>query len=113
MHYEEQLKFLIDTLRKCRIRTQLLPATSTALNHSLRQVLLNTETAAFYAEHLNNAQSRTIYRPADPFSLHYVFLRLPADDRLLFIGPYLTEEIPEEEILEKAEKAGLSPQQSR
>lgn len=113
MHYEEQLKFLIDTLRKCRIRTLLLPATSTALNHSLRQVLLNTETTAFYAEHLNNAQSRTIYRLADPFSLHYVFLRLPADDRLLFIGPYLTEEIPQEEILEKAEKAGLSPQQSR
>ncbi len=116
MFYESQLRFLTNTLQKCRIRSLLLSAQSTItedLDYGLRRQLnLPESSAAFFTEHLSHAAPCTIYKLSDNFACHYLFLQLP-DTHILFIGPYLTEEQSQQCILEMAEHINLSPQQTR
>ena len=116
MFYEPQLRFLTDTLQKCRVRSALLPVTQqnteNRFTHLCQQLNLPEDTVALFSEHLLQAQPRTIYRLNDAFSCHYLFLQLP-DERILFIGPYLNEEQSQQRILEIAEHNELSPQQTR
>ena len=59
------------------------------------------------------AKPNTIYRVADAFHCHYIFLLLPNTSQLtaLLIGPYLTDELTEQQILEEAEHLGIPARQ--
>ncbi len=114
MFYEKQLLFLISALRKCRVQVLLLsdreyasPRIDLGLRHQLGS---DTEYERFFGSHLSAAQPNTIYKLSDPFLCHYLFLQLPADNRLLLIGPYLPEDLPRQRMLELAEHIGIPPQ---
>ena len=96
MGYEEALHFLQGTLQKCRVQTLLLTEeqySDTRLDYSLPEQLgLQNDYTTFFSAQLSKVKSNTVYKLADPFLLHYLFLQLPDDGRVLFIGPYLEEE---------------------
>lgn len=117
VYYEAQLQFLLETLQKCRMQVLLLrsediadPGTDLTMR---RRFWDSRDSDAFFADYLLNAKANTIYRLSDSFLCHYLFLQLPRDGRLLFIGPYLTEELSHQELLEHTEHLGLLPQQFR
>ncbi len=115
MTYEASLRFLQNTLRKCRLQTLLLSEseyTDPRLDYALRQQLeIAGDYSSFFAEYFSRVADNTVYKLSDPFLLHYLFLRLPDDGRLLFIGPYLTEETTKQQLLELSERTGLTPLQ--
>ena len=116
MVYEDSLHFLQSTLQKCRVQTLLLTKeqyTDIRLDSALREQLgFQNDYAAFFAEHLAKVKPNTVYKLSDSFLLHYLFLQLPDDGRVLFIGPYLEEEAKKHRLLELAERTGLTPLQA-
>lgn len=117
MFYDPQLALLTAALQKCRIQSLVLTEAKYAdphLDMGLRRSLkADAEYAAFFGTRFSAAQHNTIYQLADSFHCHYLFLRFPEEDRLLFIGPYLKEELSQNRLLELAEHTQLTPQQIR
>lgn len=117
MFYEKELAFLINSLCKCRVQALLLrhgeyasSRTDAGLRHRLG---LDNDYAKFFEKHLLQIQPNTIYKLSDAFFCHYLFLHLPVDDRVLFIGPYLSEDISRQRMMELAEHIGIPPQHFR
>lgn len=115
MFYENELRFLRETFRKCHIQTHIVdphaPLNDT-MDHGLRRLLgREGEYVGSLYEWTGVAKDRTIYRVADSYFCNYLFFRLPdaAGERVLLLGPYLTEEITSERLLERAEILGIPP----
>ncbi|MBR2338339.1 MAG: helix-turn-helix domain-containing protein [Clostridia bacterium] len=119
MFYENELRLLRETFWKCHLQTQLIdphaPLTP-AVDMGLRQLLgREGEYARSFYELAVPAQPNTIYRFADPFFCHYLYFRLPdmTQECVFVLGPYLTEELTPEALLERAEALGVNPRESR
>lgn len=54
-------------------------------------------------------ETGAIYRLADRFYLQYLFLLLPGGDRCMAVGPYLSMRPSSRQVLETAERCGLTP----
>ena len=95
MFYDKELEFLKRIYKKYNLSVRTVPET------------------AFY-EVAGEISDRTIYRAADRFNCHYIFLKLPAGDDgfVLVIGPYTTEPLDDEQMMEYAETIGLSQNQT-
>lgn len=115
MFYEAELRFLREIFRKRHLQTLLIdprapldPRTDMGI-----RLLIEGEEAyqRSFEEIMTPVQEGVIYHMTDPFLCRYLFLRLPDTERetVLVIGPYLTEELTREQILERAEAAGVSP----
>ncbi len=119
MFYEAELRFLRETYRKCHLQTLLIDPKAPMdprMDMGIR-LLIQGEKAyqCSFEEKMAIPQPNTVYRMTDPFLCQYLFLQLPDTERetVLLIGPYLTEELSREQILERAEAAGVSPRQGR
>ncbi len=112
MSYTAALDFFLATVRRCRIPVQLSPADempSTRFDLGLRHQLgWDADYEHLYHTFFEPAKTHIIYKLRDSFECHYRFLRLP-DERLLLIGPFLTEEMSDRLLLEQAELLSLSP----
>ena len=113
MHYEQQLRLLCDTFRKCRVQTMILGADSLSdsrLTSGLRVLLAGKKTAD--GTLLENA---TVYRATDSLSCNYIFFRLPefSADAILLIGPYLTSAPTQKQIMEWGEQNSIAPDKQR
>ena len=119
MFYENELRFVRETIHKCRIQTQLIDLTKPIVAQTdmgARGILYGGDLCDRpFGELFFSVKERTVYRYIDPFSCRYVLLKLPDvdGDILLSIGPYLTAELSRERILEQAEQAGATPRQSK
>lgn len=113
MILDAYLQFLTESLKKCRVQVLRLSKESFSdprLDFGLRKQLgLSEEYDSFFAKYLSAAQPKTLYKLADSFLYCYLFLLLPSSDDILFIGPYLSNEIPQQELLDHAERIGLPP----
>lgn len=115
MFYENELRLLRETFRKCHIATHLidprapLPA---QWDLGLRSLLGKEEEykRSLY-DHTGSARPQTVYRFTDPFFCEYLYFRLPdvTGERVFLMGPCLTEEIASERLLERAEALGVPP----
>lgn len=117
MSYNVELTFFENLLQRSRIPYQMWQR-GTVPNRRFdlgfrHQFGFKNHYVPFYREYLQPARHHTVYTLRDEFLCYYLFLLLPDDDRLLLIGPYLSEEISDEQILEQAERIDLPPQQLR
>ncbi len=119
MFYENELRFVRETIHKCRIQTQLIDLTkpiAAQTDMGLRGILYGDKA---YVQEFDKiffeVKDKTVYRYADAFACRYIVFKLPDVDGefALTIGPYLTAELTNERILEQAEQAGIMPRQSK
>lgn len=117
MHYDTHLGFLKNTLQKCHMQVLLLNdiiEADGAIDLGLRRLLgWDDDYARFFHPYLQNAQPHTLYKLSDSFLCRYFFLRLPEQETLLCVGPYLEEELSPRQLWEQAERVGFPPQQMR
>ena len=115
MFYEPELRFIREIFRKCRVQTFIA---------DLSQPLDKTEGPGLYASIIHNiapdtpleqvlpaVHPETIYRLRDFFGCQYMYLLLPELPRnaIFAVGPYLTAAPARQQIMEWAEKQGISP----
>ncbi len=119
MFYENELRLLRDTLRKCRICTSIfnlddLPQFPQPIS---LQALLSGEAdpMQLLQQAVPHMESATVYRLRDTFHCWYLYLLLPElpTRSVLTIGPYLSSAPTDGQFLEWAEQKGLSPRQQK
>lgn len=118
MFYEAELRLLRDTFRKCRVSTGIYdPALHKDNTESTLHAFLtgDADPAALLQNVLVEVQPATVYRLRDPFDCRYIFLKLPElpTESILVIGPYLATQPSEQQILELAERLGISPSRQK
>ncbi len=119
MFYDAQLKFMCSVFEKNHLQTLFLDPYAPMderFDLGLR-VFLNDKDAynrSLY-DYLKNIEPQTIYKLVDGFYCCYYFLLLPEvrNETVLSIGPYISEQITHERILEWAENAGMNPKQAK
>ncbi len=116
MEHQEVMAFLTAALGKLRIRLVMLSPQDRLeqVDNGLRALLgLWGEYETLRQAFFRTVRSRTVYRLMDAFGCGYVFFALPEEQRTVVIGPYLTEAVTEEELLETVETLGLPLQYAR
>lgn len=115
MFYQAELDFLCNTLEKCQIKTTFLNPNirlNEQVDIGLKVMLRTGETdEKSFFELVNPVEEATIYKMIDSFSTTYLFFLLPDKgvENLMLIGPFLTSIPSAEQIMELAEKSGISP----
>ena len=115
MYYESELRFLTDIFNKCRLQTLILDYSATLdsrIDYGLRKLIGNDvaykkSVPEFFCE----LEADTVYKFVDGLSCRYVLFLLPSIERktVFCIGPYLSAELTNAHILEKAETFGIDP----
>lgn len=109
MLYEQELRFLCDTFRKCQIQTTILDSGALSDNplSSALQALLSGDKSRQQA----TIEDATVYRTADSLSCCYIFFRLSelSPDAIMLIGPYLSSTPTSQQLMEWAELHSISP----
>ena len=119
MKYESELSFLCDALKKCRLRALVLSpdeSPDSILDAHLRRVFgVGGLKDIRLCDYLGKIDPVTRYRFTDEFKQNYTLLRLPGREQanLLLIGPYLSCELSQKEILELGESRGVKPIEQR
>lgn len=92
MSYEAELRFLQNTFEKCHLQAILTEP---------------SELSAVIAD----IKPGIIYKMADSLDCCYRFMQLPEGekDSLLLIGPYLSEDLTHEDVMEKGETLQVAP----
>jgi len=113
MDYGAQLDFLRRTLEKMRIQTALIGAQdmpNETLDFGLRKFLGHGEEyIRSFRDMLELVEENTVYKLSDEYRCKYIFFILPRCEpkRSLLLGPYLSDEIGREEIMETTERFGI------
>lgn len=114
MENASALKLLCDTLKKCRISHRI----SSRQEALCAPIGLFEESIMAHYPPKPSLQSRvgmlapaTMYRYTDEFHLHYIYLSISeeAEGKVMSVGPYLTEDITTQQVLELGERAGIPP----
>ena len=119
MFYERELHFLTDVLEKCHIPVRAVgPDTSfhSLLDPGLQSILhLQVASQSTLKEYLGNPEPMTRYRLTTRFRLCYIYFLLPtaAEQKLLFVGPYLSAPLLPKDLLELGEQLGIRPDRQK
>lgn len=105
--YKNELDFLRNTYKKCNLQTLILDINENMDPHIDLMFRKNIGGEDLYKKeyflNLNELEQNTIYRFADSFNMNYILLRLPNQQKIFSIGPYLSADISEQRVLEIAE----------
>jgi len=114
MHYETELSFMCDILRKCHVQANILDLTQ-PLEQRLamldKTIHLGSITAAKnLVATMPETKPGILYRLQDQLGCHYLYCLLPHSERprLLIVGPFLTEAPDPRRVLEWAEGRHVS-----
>ena len=118
MFYENELRFLCDTLRKSHVRVCVVTPDDDAdilYGDDLGSILGVSHYGSTVGEVLGALKELTMYKSSNEFSMCHIYFTLPAASisAILYIGPYLSEPLSEERILEIAERCGIPPSRQR
>lgn len=113
MDYGPELRFLIKTLKKMHLQALLLPVNgerTPECDFGLRKFLGREE--EYEQSFLSNARwakPNTICKLRDPYLCSYIYLLLPEAEEptVLLIGPYMTQRMTPQRIMEEAEQLGV------
>lgn len=111
MGYQAALDFTASLLEKLRLKLEVLTPSSTleTLDLGLRKSLgmqSDYHHAVFTASMWT--QPNTIYKVLDQFHCSYIYLLLPGNGvRVAMIGPYMTSDITQAQVMEDAERMGI------
>lgn len=113
MFYEKELQFLIKALENCNLQAMVINLEEILDNHidmGLRKLMGLDNSYTTFQNIFPKTKPYTLYRVTGDFFCKYIFLKLPETvNKVLIIGPYLSQTLPKETIYEIGEKAGLSP----
>ncbi len=110
--YQREYAFLSECFAKCRIRLHEIAYTDILQTADLASSTFEDVYLKYWLrQNLLSAQKNIVYRFVDPIGCHFIFLLLPdrQEKTVLVIGPYITEEQREEQLLIQAEKISLPP----
>ena len=115
MFYENELRFLCETLKKCRVSVNFVSPddfVSKVFDENFK-IIFETEDyeTKKISEIIGELKPYNIYKFTNPCKLCYLFLVLPqtTNPTLMLIGPYLNNKIDNRQILEIAERNLISP----
>ena len=115
MHCDDALKLLQEILSKL-----LIPFRTVSLYDSPEQIFddnlkpmsdfITSPNIPFH-KYLGFPKSGHLYKAQDNLTLRYIYFLLPTDDEetIFFIGPYVTEPIKQQHLLEIEEKEAIPP----
>ena len=111
MFYDNELRFLQKMLEKCHIPNAILDPNEPLHNQlpsAFQQMFHFSD--SFY-DLVPGLHTGTVYRLDDVFLCRYIFLNLPYCDQpsVFLVGPYLINSVTHQQIMEQAERMGLSP----
>ncbi|MBO5200781.1 MAG: helix-turn-helix domain-containing protein [Clostridia bacterium] len=118
MHYESELRFFCNTLKKCRIKVSFMGPDDTfegILDKSFESLFGLVPLDGTLKDFLGKVDEYTIYKVSTPARLCYVFLLLPAVTpvQAMVIGPFLSRGIDSNVVLEIGERYGVPPHRQR
>ena len=118
MFYEAELRLLREAFRKSRISTGVFDPGSTQNAKKFDQFAFlsgDADPVALLHHVLPEVKPATVYRLRDPFDCRYIFLQLPdfPNGAVLVIGPYLATAPTQRQVLEFAERHGISPSRQK
>ncbi len=113
MFYEAELRLLRETMRKCRVQTNIMDMeTLTEPEQDLHTIFLSPhQTDPVPVEQLKQAKPAILYWITDNFTCRYRYLLLPdlPQQVLLLIGPYLSAPPSSRQLLEICERNAVPP----
>lgn len=118
MFYRNELDFLISTINRLHIQTHLLDADISEgewREHCKSRMLYRDADAnSQLYKYIVGAKPHTIYKLIDLFGCTFLFMRLDDDenDKLFSVGPFFSQSLSRQEILEKSEQLSLNAQQA-
>lgn len=119
MNCEHVYEFLTETLKKCHIQSCTLSCDDTASammdNYLMSIVGEHKVSTATITQLLGSVDNKTKYNFINEFKLQYIIIPLAGKEgkNLLSIGPYLTNPLSTNDILEIGERMGLAPNVQR
>ncbi len=114
MFYENELRFLCEIFKKCRVRVSFNSSEdsiSKMLDENFKMIFSDSELNMTFRDVLHKIDQYTIYRMNDPLKFSYMFLMLPqtTNETIMSIGPFLSTRIDNRQILEIAENNSITP----
>ena len=112
MFYENELRFLCDTFKKCRVQAVIESpdALSIPTGSGLDVILEGIPNTKPQTPAFNRLEDRTMYKYSNGLGCHYIYLKLPSvKAQVLVIGPYLSSPLSHRQIFELGEKLGAPP----
>lgn len=119
MNFSSELYFFNKILNKCHIHNQMidpnLPLNISMNDFGFKTFIKEEEFNKNLYDFITPLKGNTIYKIKDSFSCYHLMMLLPNNNNkcVLYIGPYLSNEISKENILEKIEKYSFNPQQTK
>lgn len=105
MGFDAEISFLCRLMKKYGIQTLRFPrANPPVVDLGLRE---NIHLLNLKSEFFSSMREHTMYAIDDALLCHYNTMRLPENDEVLLIGPYLTQEITEQTLLTLMDKHHL------
>lgn len=114
MHYRKELDFTRKVLKNMQLASHIISNNQIPLNIDLGLRLylgIEPDNQLILKELMTISESNTITVLTDEFMCNYIIAPLPdtAASQLLVCGPYITEEMTRQKLLENAEKQNISP----
>ncbi len=115
MLYENELRFLCDTFKKCRLSFCFIGKNESAeklIDDEFRTIFGSAfNMNDFFSGVLLNIEPYKMYKISNSLRFNFLFFLLPdtANETIFMIGPYLSSRITNRQILEIGEKFAVSP----
>lgn len=111
MFYENELRFLCETFKKCHVQAAVESAdTYAGLTADSDLDAVSGELSGVPALSFAKAEDRTMYKYSNRLGCRYIYLKLPTTkSQMLFIGPYLSAPLSQRQIFELGEKFKVPP----
>lgn len=107
MNYNAELTLLCDTFKKLNIQTAIAELAKPLSQHSSSLIypLLWQEESLPLSQYMPGLAPNTVYTAADSMGCSHIYFLLPElqPDAVMVIGPYLTEPVTPEAVMEQAE----------
>ncbi len=119
MQFESELNLLCATFQKSHIRIELVTAAAVAAatlpEDAEADLMLGNDARLWRSVLSQPLQESTVYKTTDEFCRTYLYLLLPeaTEKTVLLIGPYFSEQLSQETLLELGEQNGLSPKMQK
>ena len=115
MHYINEMNFLREIFKRNFVNINVVALNdklSKIFDASFPQLFNNSDINEITVEkYVGNIKPETLYKTSDSYGLNYMYMLLPENDEqiLLFIGPFADTLLSPRQVMEIAEKNGISP----
>lgn len=117
MNYNAELVFLSKIWKKMHVQALCLSIDelqSKCLDFGLRKFLgLENRYSEMFRNPSRWIKDNVVYRMTDEFMCRYIFIKLPDENSIYLVGPYMTAEKTKEQLFEEAESYGVPARRFR